>query len=582
MDAIRVKHGSDNIIDFIYTENGIQGAIPGVPIFKISIKAAGKYDSAPLTSALSSAFETIGSGSEIRYRCRINVNVLAVRTALGIDSDDTNDIPEFEAHADLRWVSEGRTTITRTFRVLIENNVTRDEDSSPPPDEIPNWPEPSTVLTTDDFDDTASGRGVPKIDPTTGKIAAYLLPAALTGSIRVDDEPGRLALTATDGTLVFQADNGSLFRLNGSNAAEANSWEVVAITAVSRSSISDFGHANTHFSGGSDELKLSDLAPASGWANSLHANANRSGLVPPTPAGTKTLISASGALQWGDPSAINAFSETSGSFVQPASGATVNVALYDSRWLAIGSVIYIETGGFYEVTNIIDAANVTAKNLGYPVNAIPGATVAANKRVVAAGLIGPQGIQGVPGANGTNGTNGADGLNGSNGTNGIDGTPLASNVAGLALTANGTAGTSNAAARADHTHPFPTPDNIGALANTANAATISASERLLLNDAYTSNTTVSANNLQRIMASNSANAIVFSLPDDANLSASIGSQFMVLRANTGNLAIQTANSVSLIYTGVASTSQANVATIGSLACFTKLAANRWHGAGDLS
>jgi hypothetical protein len=95
---------------------------------------------------------------------------------------------------------------------------------------------------------------------------------------------------------------------------------------------------------------------------------------------------------------ISAFCITTSQFVVPASGSSVTVAVGNhlgiawSDWtvpFAIGQTVYVENGGYFEVTARPSATQVTLKNLGYTGN-MPAATiVAASKRVSPAGIQGP-------------------------------------------------------------------------------------------------------------------------------------------------------------------------------------------------
>lgn len=101
---------------------------------------------------------------------------------------------------------------------------------------------------------------------------------------------------------------------------------------------------------------------------------------------------------------INAFTVTTANFTQPAEGATVNVEVANSSWIASGQHIYNLGGGDYEVTAIPDGTHVTLKNLEdtalglYPGNAAPAAVIGSGAAVSPGGIQGPGGAAGTPGA----------------------------------------------------------------------------------------------------------------------------------------------------------------------------------------
>lgn len=94
---------------------------------------------------------------------------------------------------------------------------------------------------------------------------------------------------------------------------------------------------------------------------------------------------------------LNAFTVTTASFTQPAVGSnvTVNVSIsgqFTGLWAVAGQVIFIQTGGFYEVVSVNQlGSQITVKNLGVSGYAAPSATVNSG------GKVSPAGYQGSPG-----------------------------------------------------------------------------------------------------------------------------------------------------------------------------------------
>lgn len=86
----------------------------------------------------------------------------------------------------------------------------------------------------------------------------------------------------------------------------------------------------------------------------------------------------------------NAFTFTAASFVQPAASDSVVVAVQNGSWAAIGQIVYIVGGGFYEVTNR-DNGSITVENIDYDGNATAGDTIASGQQVSPGGLRGPDG-----------------------------------------------------------------------------------------------------------------------------------------------------------------------------------------------
>lgn len=91
---------------------------------------------------------------------------------------------------------------------------------------------------------------------------------------------------------------------------------------------------------------------------------------------------------------INAFTVTTVNFSQPAELATVVVTVAENSWAFTGQNIYVEGGGYYEVT-AIGAGTITLKNLmdtpsnAYLSNAAPTTVIGAGAGVSPGGIQGP-------------------------------------------------------------------------------------------------------------------------------------------------------------------------------------------------
>src|SRR5207245_2055527 len=105
----------------------------------------------------------------------------------------------------------------------------------------------------------------------------------------------------------------------------------------------------------------------------------------------------------------DAFTTTTASYTQPASGSDVTVSVGATSWMATGEILFVATGGFYSVSAITDATTVVLTNLSYPGNATAGTVVVSSATVSAGGLIGPTGASGAVGATGSAGATGATG-----------------------------------------------------------------------------------------------------------------------------------------------------------------------------
>ncbi len=127
---------------------------------------------------------------------------------------------------------------------------------------------------------------------------------------------------------------------------------------------------------------------------------------------------------------VNAYTTTTASFTQPASGTnTASVRVGNSAWMADGQIVFVTNGGYYRVSSTPSNTTAILTNLGYAGNASPGAAIATAQAVSAAGLIGaagatgatgPAGAAGPQGSTGATGATGAAGPTGPAGANGAD------------------------------------------------------------------------------------------------------------------------------------------------------------------
>lgn len=89
---------------------------------------------------------------------------------------------------------------------------------------------------------------------------------------------------------------------------------------------------------------------------------------------------------------INAFSVLTSSFVTPAIGSNVTIAVSNSLWIVPGQVIFLQFAGYYLVVSVPSTASATIQNLGYTPNAISGTTIGAGAALT------PSGPSGTPGS----------------------------------------------------------------------------------------------------------------------------------------------------------------------------------------
>jgi hypothetical protein len=101
------------------------------------------------------------------------------------------------------------------------------------------------------------------------------------------------------------------------------------------------------------------------------------------------------------------FTSTMQSFVQPNCFDNVTVSVMETSWMAPGLNIYIEKGGYYTVSSVIDSNHVVLANAcvmgNDPVGTIVGLTPVSVRMAGTQGIIGPTGALGPTGPMGPTG-----------------------------------------------------------------------------------------------------------------------------------------------------------------------------------
>jgi len=95
---------------------------------------------------------------------------------------------------------------------------------------------------------------------------------------------------------------------------------------------------------------------------------------------------------------VNAFTLTSADFTQPVDNANVTVDVLTSEWAAVGQIVFVEGGGFYEVISKPSSTSLELENLALDANSPPTTIVPASSQVSPAGEKGEPGADGASGA----------------------------------------------------------------------------------------------------------------------------------------------------------------------------------------
>jgi hypothetical protein len=109
------------------------------------------------------------------YGCAVGFNTLQLNSALNIGSPTAEELPEVTLMGEITWrEGAGEPTSTRTFLVVVENDVNRG-DEGVPTDADPTYPAPGTIVLKSDEGFTVTLRDTLKsFDANTATIDQFM------------------------------------------------------------------------------------------------------------------------------------------------------------------------------------------------------------------------------------------------------------------------------------------------------------------------------------------------------------------------------------------------------------------------
>jgi hypothetical protein len=132
--ALRFKRGDAARIQVIFLENGISPVPIGDPDeleIQIGIKPRNQFDHSYL--AHSAVWSMPAEGDDTpTYECELSFNTLQLNSALNVGSATAEELPEITLMGEITWrEGDGEPTSTRTFLVVVENDVNRGTEGAP-------------------------------------------------------------------------------------------------------------------------------------------------------------------------------------------------------------------------------------------------------------------------------------------------------------------------------------------------------------------------------------------------------------------------------------------------------------------
>lgn len=162
--TLRFKRGDSAKLQVMFLENGITPKTigdPGILEIQIGIKPRNQFARSYLAHSADWTMPSAGDDTPT-YECAISFNTLQLDSALNIGSATAEELSEITLMGEITWrEGEGQPTSTRTFLVVVENDVNRGTEGIPV-DAEPPYPPPANLVTTQTLDSLAVRHDTPQ------------------------------------------------------------------------------------------------------------------------------------------------------------------------------------------------------------------------------------------------------------------------------------------------------------------------------------------------------------------------------------------------------------------------------------
>jgi hypothetical protein len=134
VSSLRFKRGDSAKLQIVFLENGITPVTIGNPAaleIQIGIKPRNQFDRSYLAHSADWSMPSGGDDAPA-YECALSFNTLQLNSALNVGSPTSEELPEITLMGEITWrEGAGEPTSTRTFLVVVENDVNRGGEQPP-------------------------------------------------------------------------------------------------------------------------------------------------------------------------------------------------------------------------------------------------------------------------------------------------------------------------------------------------------------------------------------------------------------------------------------------------------------------
>jgi hypothetical protein len=145
--SLRFKRGDAARLQVVFLQNGVTPVTIGDPALleiQIGIKPRNQFDRSYLAHSADWSMPSEGDETPT-YGCSISFNTLQLNSALNIGSPTAEELPEVTLMGEITWrEGAGEPNSTRTFLVVVENDVNRGTEGVPT-DADPPYPAANTI-----------------------------------------------------------------------------------------------------------------------------------------------------------------------------------------------------------------------------------------------------------------------------------------------------------------------------------------------------------------------------------------------------------------------------------------------------
>jgi len=132
--ALRFKRGDAARLRVVFLESGVTPVTIGDPDeleIQIGIKPRNQFDHSYLAHCVDWSMPSEGDDSPT-YECFLSFNTLQLNSALNVGSESSEELSEITLMGEITWrEGMGEPTSTRTFLVVVENDVNRGTEGAP-------------------------------------------------------------------------------------------------------------------------------------------------------------------------------------------------------------------------------------------------------------------------------------------------------------------------------------------------------------------------------------------------------------------------------------------------------------------